>query len=212
MKPHHSSLVFLEKAETWNPIDEGHSVSLPDTPSHTVLTAYLGQDWSGAPQKGADADTQSHEELIAFETVEDFSLAYIQYIVRNSVAVVSEKLPEPSLSHIDFQRTTRVFIREIDSLPCLKPSLEKPGGDLEDKEKDTSIGLESEKENSEVRASWCLSHKTYDIGSRNEFEKFKKFIKGSPGERYCLLWIDIERLKVLKDPARQKRYSRFCYL
>ncbi|XP_015261338.1 PREDICTED: regulator of G-protein signaling 22 [Gekko japonicus] len=208
-KPHYSSLALLEKAETWNAIDEGNSVSLPETPSRTLLRAYLGQDWNVAPQEGDSADLRSGEELVAFQTVDDFSLAYVHYILRNSVAVLSGELPDASPSHIDFRRMTRVFIREIaDSEAYVEPPLEKPGllGDnLEDKENDTSIGLKSEKENSEARASWCLSHKTYDIGSRNEFERFKNFIKGSAGERYWLLWIDIERLKALKDPRRQKR-------
>ncbi|KAL8181848.1 UNVERIFIED_CONTAM: hypothetical protein K2H54_032124, partial [Gekko kuhli] len=186
-KQHYSSLALLEKAETWNAIDEGNSVSLPETPSRTVLRAYLGQDWNVAPQEGDRVDLRSGEELVAFQTVDDFSLAYVHYILRNSVAVLSGVLPSASPSHIDFQRTTKVFIREIaDSEPYVEPPVEKPallGDNLEDKENTMSISLKSEKENSEARASWCLSHKTYDIGSRNEFERFKKFIKGSAGER-----------------------------
>ncbi|XP_060100310.1 regulator of G-protein signaling 22 [Heteronotia binoei] len=209
VKQRYSSLAFLEKAETWNIVDEGNSVSLPETPSRTVLTAYLGQDWSAAPQEGHKADLKSCEEVVTFQTVDDFSLAYINYVVKNSVAMLSGKLPDASPSYIDFGKRTRVFIREIaDSQPYIEPSLEKSallGDNLEDKKSDTDISLKSEKEHSEARASWCLSHKTYDIGSRNEFERFKKFIKGSVGERYWLLWIDIERLKVLKDPRRQKR-------
>lgn len=56
------------------------------------------------------------------------------------------------------------------------------------------------------RASWCVSHRTYDTGNRHEFERFKKFIKGTLGERYWWLWMDIERLKALKNATRQQRY------
>ncbi|XP_054841736.1 regulator of G-protein signaling 22 [Eublepharis macularius] len=195
-----------------NSIDEGNSVSLPETPSHTVLRAYLGQDWSTGSQEGDDAELHSGEEL-AFRTVYDFTLAYVHYILRNSFEVVSGEQPVTSSFDTDFQNVTRVFIQEIaDSQPCREPPLEKPlekpelvGSNLEDEESKMSISLKSEKDNSEARASWCLSHKTYDIGSRNEFERFKRFIKGSLGERYWWLWIDIERLKVLKDHKRQKR-------
>ncbi|XP_077207926.1 regulator of G-protein signaling 22 [Paroedura picta] len=208
-KQHYSSLAILEKAETWNSVDEGNSVSLPETPSRTVLRAYLGQDWNTASQEGDDAVLPRCEELVAFETVDDFSLAYVNYIVRNAVAALRGELPDARPSHIDFRRMNRVFIREIaESEPYIEQPLEKPallGDDLEPKESDMSISRKSEKDSSETRASWCLSHKTYDIGSRHEFERFKKFIKGSVGERYWLLWIDIERLKVLKDPWRQKR-------
>ncbi|XP_012862323.2 regulator of G-protein signaling 22 [Echinops telfairi] len=60
-----------------------------------------------------------------------------------------------------------------------------------------------------------MSHKTYDIGNRKEFERFKKFIKGTLGERFWWLWMDIERLKVLKDAERHQRHletMKKCYL
>lgn len=83
------------------------------------------------------------------------------------------------------------MLRE-ESGDVLEPAVSKPD----------SVGLDS-------RADWCISHKTYDIGNRKEFERFKKFLKGTLGEKYWWLWMDIERLKVLKNPGRHQRYFFF---
>lgn len=69
-----------------------------------------------------------------------------------------------------------------------------------------SISSSSESGGPDSRAAWCISHGTYDTGNRHEFERFKKFIKGTLGERYWWLWMDIERLKALKNTTRQQRY------
>ncbi|KAF4798072.1 regulator of G-protein signaling 22 [Turdus rufiventris] len=45
------------------------------------------------------------------------------------------------------------------------------------------VSLSSESVGPDSRAAWCISHRTYDTGNRHEFERFKKFIKGTLGER-----------------------------
>lgn len=88
---------------------------------------------------------------------------------------------------------------------------EKKGTSIKEKAEEIleEASSKSESIGSESRADWCISHKTYDIGNRKEFERFKKFIKGTLGERYLWLWMDIERLKVLKDAGRHQRYFYF---
>ncbi|XP_009583976.1 PREDICTED: regulator of G-protein signaling 22, partial [Fulmarus glacialis] len=88
----------------------------------------------------------------------------------------------------------------------------QPAADIEaldsKRERDTeevSLRSSSESGGADSRAAWCISHGTYDTGNRHEFERFKKFIKGTVGERYWWLWMDIERLKALKDTTRQQR-------
>uniref|UniRef100_A0A8C5NJR8 Regulator of G protein signaling 22 n=1 Tax=Junco hyemalis TaxID=40217 RepID=A0A8C5NJR8_JUNHY len=75
----------------------------------------------------------------------------------------------------------------------------------EDERKQEILSPSSESVGPDSRAAWCLSHGTYDTGNRHEFERFKKFIKGTLGERYWWLWMDIERLKALKNTTRQQR-------
>uniref|UniRef100_A0A670KAU7 Regulator of G protein signaling 22 n=1 Tax=Podarcis muralis TaxID=64176 RepID=A0A670KAU7_PODMU len=202
-----SGTSLLQRVVARRSIDEGHSVSLPDTPSSTVLRAYLGQDWDVALQ--AAKSKELDQPPMYFQTVDEFSLAYAQYILRSSVAQVTGQPPIVNPTAIDFDRTSRVFIVEVANIqPFMEPLEPKPplpADDIPDKGSEISASTKSEKDNTETRAAWCLSHKTYDIGNRHEFERFKRFIKGTLGERYLRLWLDIERLKVLRDPKRQRR-------
>ncbi|XP_010073242.1 PREDICTED: regulator of G-protein signaling 22, partial [Pterocles gutturalis] len=84
-------------------------------------------------------------------------------------------------------------------------SLDLKGAVLERDTEEVSLRSSSESDGADSRTSWCISHRTYGTGNRQEFERFKKFIKGTLGERYWWLWMDIERLKALKDTTRQKR-------
>uniref|UniRef100_A0A663DRH3 Regulator of G protein signaling 22 n=1 Tax=Aquila chrysaetos chrysaetos TaxID=223781 RepID=A0A663DRH3_AQUCH len=86
--------------------------------------------------------------------------------------------------------------------------MKEPLSEWSHQERDTeevSLRSSSESDGADSRAAWCISHGTYDTGTRHEFERFKKFIKGTLGERYWWLWMDIERLKALKDTTRQQR-------
>ncbi|XP_060133669.1 regulator of G-protein signaling 22 isoform X2 [Zootoca vivipara] len=202
-----SGISLLQRVVARRSIDEGHSLSLPDTPSSTVLRAYVGQDWDAALQAGKSKELD--QQPMYFQTVDEFSLAYAQYILRSSVAQVTGQPPEASPTAIDFDRMSRVFIVEVANIqPFVEPLEPKtllPADDILDKGSEISTSTKSEKDSTESRAAWCLSHKTYDIGNRHEFERFKRFIKGTLGERYLRLWMDIERLKVLRDPKRQRR-------
>lgn len=220
-KPDLTDVPFLQKPEARRSIDEGYSLSLPDTPSGTLLRAYLGQDWDLTPKEGKSEsvkDIFQYQELASFHTMDEFSFAFVQYVLKNSVAVVTGQPPEPSPYDINFSKTTRVFIYELaGSEKSIESIFEKSSfvdgtvdgavdGAVDGTDVKSEISAKSEKDNTETRAAWCVSHKTYDIGSRHEFERFKKFIRGTLGEKYWWLWIDIERLKVMKTFKRQKRY------
>lgn len=94
----------------------------------------------------------------------------------------------------------------LQSLFNLSSSLLTALDSKEDVRKQGILSPSSESVGPDSRAAWCLSHGTYDTGNRHEFERFKKFIKGTLGERYWWLWMDIERLKALKNTTRQQRY------
>lgn len=208
-KPYLTDVPLVQKTEARRSIDEGYSLSLPDTPSRTLLRAYLGQDWELTPHEGKSEDLIQYQELASFHTIDEFSFAFVKYVLKNSVAVVTGQPPEQIPFDINFSKTTRVFIYELaSSEKSIESSFEKSfaDGTVDGTDVKSDISAKSEKDNTETRAAWCVSHKTYDIGSRHEFERFKKFIRGTLGEKYWWLWIDIERLKVLKTFKRQKRY------
>ncbi|XP_036293302.2 regulator of G-protein signaling 22 [Pipistrellus kuhlii] len=192
-----SSKATRSISEVEEEAEEG-SVALPDTPSHALLRIYL--------EKLPDAERRTFH----FATYEEFLMSYINFIL---VLVLNQILDEPiseGPGYVDFNNITEVIVDEFEPAPEKKdvspettlPKKEKAAQEERFEEADSML----DSAGSEIRADWCLSHKTYDIGNRKEFERFKTFMKGTLGERYWWLWMDIERLKVLKDTGRHQRH------
>ncbi|ELW47425.1 Regulator of G-protein signaling 22, partial [Tupaia chinensis] len=182
--------------------DEG-SVSLHDTPSQALLRLYL--------EKQQDVDESS---TLYFSTCEEFLDSFVNFILVVAVQQITGEPFRESPGYINFTNVRQISFGDYcDSVIC-KNFLSKPVQITEERSEEnldqTSLSSQSESPGAETRADWCLSHRTYDIGNRKEFERFKKFIKGTLGERYLWLWMDIERLKVLKDRGRHQRAPRFC--
>ncbi|XP_067567724.1 regulator of G-protein signaling 22 isoform X2 [Pseudorca crassidens] len=184
--------------------EEDGPVSLQDTPSQALLRTYLEK------QQDVDESLTLH-----FSTCEEFLRSYINFVLRVAIHQILGAPLRESPDYINFRNVTEVVFDECLGTTSGKNVLRSEM--LKEKSEDMlaqavskteSVGLES-------RANWCISHKTYDIGNRKEFERFKKFIKGTLGERYWWLWMDIERLKVLKDCGRHQRHiekMKKCYL
>ncbi|XP_072462984.1 regulator of G-protein signaling 22 isoform X2 [Notamacropus eugenii] len=187
-------------------LNEEGSVSVRDTPSHALLRIYLERK-----------ETTKNLEVV-FPTVEDFVASYIDFIMKSALMKLDKRPFRASEDVINFNNVAQVVIQEQ------KEEAEKKISDfcaeVKQKEYDENFELVSlcsrtESIGSDARADWCISHKTYDIGTRKEFERFKKFIRGTIGEKYQCLWMDIERLKVLRDAGRRQRHlekMRKCYL
>nr|XP_009674346.1 PREDICTED: regulator of G-protein signaling 22 [Struthio camelus australis] len=159
--------------------EEGSSVAVAEPPFHTQLRVYLDQKWEST------AKGENGQENATFQTLEEFTSAYVQFILKEAISNLTGQPAAKSESDVD----------------VLDFKADVPERDTEE----VSLQSSSESEGADSRAAWCISHRTYDIGNRNEFERFRKFIKGTLGERYWWLWMDIERLKVLKDTRRQQR-------
>ncbi|XP_068789940.1 regulator of G-protein signaling 22 [Struthio camelus] len=193
--------------------EEGSSVAVAEPPFHTQLRVYLDQKWEST------AKGENGQENATFQTLEEFTSAYVQFILKEAISNLTGQPAAKTESDVEFNEQPKVFIHELAnnevSLGTAKPLFShsfSPFTVLDFKadvpERDTeevSLQSSSESEGADSRAAWCISHRTYDIGNRNEFERFRKFIKGTLGERYWWLWMDIERLKVLKDTRRQQR-------
>ncbi|CAN8183799.1 unnamed protein product [Coccothraustes coccothraustes] len=129
------------------------------------------------PRWHSAAEEEDEQESTTFQTVEEFT------------SISSQIAMKEPISELTLQ--SAADIETLDS--------------KEDVRKQGSFSPSSESVGPDSRAAWCLSHETYDAGNRHEFERFKKFIKGTLGERYWWLWMDIERLKALKSTTRQQR-------
>ncbi|XP_008573000.1 PREDICTED: regulator of G-protein signaling 22 [Galeopterus variegatus] len=188
--------------------EEEGSISLQDTPSQALLRIYLEK------QQDVDKSLTLH-----FSTCEEFLNAYVSFIFRAAIQQITGEQFGENPDYVNFNNVTQVsFDHCFESFPDEDSLIEPIQTTKEKSEKileKMSLSSKSESIGPESRADWCISHRTYDIGNRKEFERFKKFIKGTLGERYWWLWMDIERLKVLKDPGRHQRHlekMKKCYL
>uniref|UniRef100_A0A2K5EZT5 Regulator of G-protein signaling 22 n=1 Tax=Aotus nancymaae TaxID=37293 RepID=A0A2K5EZT5_AOTNA len=188
--------------------EEEVSVSLQDTPSQALLRIYLEK------KQEVDEGLTMH-----FSTCKEFLNSYIYFILRRAIQQIVGKSVGETQDYINFNNITKVSFGDgFESTPgknFLSELVQTTKERSEEIVEEASLSSKSESTGPESRANWCVSHRTYDIGNRKEFERFKKFIKGTLGERYWWLWMDIERLKVLKDPGRHQRHlerMKKCYL
>ncbi|XP_051016461.1 regulator of G-protein signaling 22 [Acomys russatus] len=186
--------------------EEEGSASVKDTPSQALLRIYL--------EKG---DAQEKNLTLHFSSVEEFLNAYIVFIFREAIEHITGQSFVNRPGYINFYNVSQVIFD--DHVQLVHSAKVTSSSHVEIVSEDTlekaSLSSKSESLGSESRADWCIPHRTYDIGNRREFERFKKFLKGTLGERYWWLWMDIERLKVLKDPGRHQRHiekMKKCYL
>ncbi|NXL66237.1 RGS22 protein, partial [Chordeiles acutipennis] len=193
---------------------EGSSVAIAEPPSHTQLRVYLD------PKCNSAAKEENGQESTTFQTLEEFIPAYTQFVRKEPISELTHQPAADIESDVNFHKQPEVFIHELannfshgtaESLFSQSSSpftvLDSKGGVREQVTEEVSIRSSSESDGADSRAAWCISRRTYDTGNRQEFERFKKFIKGTLGERYLWLWMDIERLKALKDKdaTRQQR-------
>lgn len=145
-----------------------------------------------------------------FSSVEEFLNNYVVFILRQAIEHITGHSFRNIPGYINFYNVSQLIFDSMEPVPRRKivssPQFETEKEISEEKLEKASLSSKSESLGPEGRADWCVPHRTYDIGSRREFERFKKFLKGTLGERYWWLWMDIERLKVLKDPGRHQRY------
>ncbi|CAM9289681.1 unnamed protein product [Bubo scandiacus] len=188
--------------------EEGSSTAIAELPSHAQLRVYLDLKWDSA------AKEENGQESTTFQTP-----AYTQLVMKEPISELTHQPGADIESDMDFHKQPEVFIDKLanNEVACgIAESLFSQSSSLftvldskgEVKERDTeelSLRSSSESDGADSRAASCISHRTYGTGNRHEFERFKKFIKGTLGERYWWLWMDIERLKALKDTTRQQR-------
>ncbi|NXJ74082.1 RGS22 protein, partial [Trogon melanurus] len=193
--------------------EESPSVAIADPSSHTRLRVYLDPQWDSA------AKEEIVQESTSCQTPEEFISAYTQFAEYEPISEKTHQTAADIESDADFHKQPEVFIHELGSNEAARGTAESlfsqssspfslldSKGDARKRDnEEVSLRSSSESSGTESRAAWCISHRTYDTGNRHEFERFKKFIKGTLGERYWWLWMDIERLKAHKDTTRQQR-------
>ncbi|NXG03467.1 RGS22 protein, partial [Sakesphorus luctuosus] len=172
--------------------EEGSSVVIAESPSHRQLRVYVDPKWDSA------AKGENEQESATCQTPEEFIPAYTKIVMKEPVSEQTHQQAADILAHSPAES---LFKQSSSPLTALDSK-----GDVRKQDpEEVSLTSSSESGGPDSRAAWCVSHRTYDTGNRHEFERFKKFIKGTLGERYWWLWMDIERLKTLKNTTRQQR-------
>ncbi|XP_023555724.1 regulator of G-protein signaling 22 isoform X1 [Octodon degus] len=183
--------------------DEEGSISVKDTPSRALLRIYLEKQ----------RDMSDRSLTLHFSTFEEFLNSYIFFILKAAIQkIIGEPLSE-SPDFINFSNVGQVVVD--DPFEFLLEPVQTIMGKSEEALGKHNLNLKRDSFGPEGMADWNISHQTYNISNRKEFENFKNFMKGTLGERYWWLWMDIERLKVLKDPGRHQRHlekMKKCYL
>ncbi|KAM6281023.1 regulator of G-protein signaling 22 [Porphyrio hochstetteri] len=193
--------------------EEGSSVAIAEPPSHTQLRVYLDPKWDSA------AKEENGQEKSTFQTPEEHIPVYTQFVMKEPISELTHWPAAEIESNVDFHKQPEVFIHEFANKKLAHGTVEShfsqsfspftvldSKGDVREQGiEEASLRSSSGSDGADSRAAWCISHRIYDIGNRNEFERFKKFIKGTLGERYWWLWMDIERLKALKNTTRLQR-------
>ncbi|NWX20901.1 RGS22 protein, partial [Aegotheles bennettii] len=199
--------------ESSSEAEEGSSVSIAEPPSHTQLRVYLD------PKRDSATKEENGQESATFQTREEFAPDYTQFVMKEPISELTHQPAADIESDVDFHQQPEVFIHELENNEVAPGTAETlfsrssspftvldAKGDVKERDaEEVSLRSSSESDGADSRAAWCISHRTYDAGNRHEFERFKKFIKGTLGERYWWLWMDIERLKALKSTTRQQR-------
>uniref|UniRef100_A0A8C5PXA3 Regulator of G protein signaling 22 n=1 Tax=Leptobrachium leishanense TaxID=445787 RepID=A0A8C5PXA3_9ANUR len=137
-----------------------------------------------------------------FKTLEDFVAVYTERITKSAVSELTGE-PSAKTGGIDLHTLSQVTILDFQDK---KPQSVSSGSSDMSIEEEIS---ESESEEQEDTSTSLNRKKGYiHIHSQRQFESFKLFLKGTAGEKLWWLWMDIERLKTLKDIKRQQSHLK----
>ncbi|XP_075069958.1 regulator of G-protein signaling 22 isoform X2 [Mixophyes fleayi] len=137
-------------------------------------------------------------QVPVFPTIEDFAFYYVDRVMKSAVSKVNGQVLEESSDKVDIFDLSEVAIQraqEMASSTSSETSIEEEIG-----------ASESDSDVQDIVDSSHNKQEYFHIHSRKEFEKFKSFIKGTSGEKLILLWMDIERLKAMKDMKRKQSH------
>ncbi|ESO87501.1 hypothetical protein LOTGIDRAFT_235002 [Lottia gigantea] len=160
--------------------------------------------------KSEDMLKQASTESIVVSDIDELGSVIVGAVLKRSIAEITgvdeEKLEkderitsvfsDPSLTYLTLEMLEHVSyldsqneeeIEEESELPDEKP-------DVKDEESDVDSLLDSE-DDYEEGDEFFRKHKikTFDLSNKKGIHQFKLFLKGTVGEKYFNLWIDIDR-------------------
>ncbi|XP_030073120.1 regulator of G-protein signaling 22 [Microcaecilia unicolor] len=213
---------------------EEYSVSFAESPSPTPIRVYIDQPWETGSKvehrkhkvkKWQELDhTVGEDKETAIETIdlngsllspniqhlEEFAADYVERLLKGTIERLMNQPTDEIFDKSDDYNGLKVIIHDLPhsstSLSSSSLSSEHDSSYIIPEFRDEELCLSSESEDDETstKATWYANLK--NINTRKKFEKFKSFLKGTIGEKNWWLWMDIERLRSIKDPKRQQRH------
>ncbi|XP_063780264.1 regulator of G-protein signaling 22 isoform X2 [Pseudophryne corroboree] len=179
------------------------SIAVSPTPSPVRLYVEPKQEQLFGVEDGVKPGSNIHHsaqdpKVPVFPTIEKFAFYYVDRIMKSAVSKVNGEVLKRSADEVDVFDLSEVTIQtlqktETSSMSSERTIEEEISGSESDSEQDLPDSMHSNQDYSHIR-------------SRKEFEKFKAFIEGTSGEKLILLWMDIERLKAMKDMKRKQSH------
>ncbi|XP_044150762.1 regulator of G-protein signaling 22 [Bufo gargarizans] len=171
-----------------------YSVSIAPSLTPSPIRLYVKQK----PKETIPHNTQNTQNPV-FPTIEDFAFYYVDQVINSAVSKLNSNLMKKSVDGMDIFDLSQVTIQRLPSTGAPSTSSEASI----DEELDVS---DSDSDGQGVLDALDNKQEYSHIRCRKDFEKFKSFIRGTSGEKLFLLWMDIERLKTLKDMRRKQRH------
>nr|XP_033790547.1 regulator of G-protein signaling 22 isoform X2 [Geotrypetes seraphini] len=207
-----------------------YSVSFAESPSPTPIRVYIDQPWETGSKveytnHTIDEDKESGIETIVLEEslhspniqhIEEFAAGYVEHLLKSTIEKLMNQPTEEIFDKSDDFNELKV-VHDLPHSPTSVPlnsqssSTSSLSSELDlsfiiPEFRDEEISLSSESDDEETNDKVPSRSSLKKINTRKNFEKFKSFLKGTIGEKNWWLWMDIERLRSIKDPKRQQRH------
>ncbi|XP_038666016.1 regulator of G-protein signaling 22-like isoform X2 [Scyliorhinus canicula] len=177
------------------PLLEQEIIFLGEKPENKVgQDPKVSKTSTRAKEVRIDDKARKHEEQV---TTGDIAAAQIAETSKPD----EMNLPLDSGLNVDLHTASLSSVSQTSQSSAAQTPAFSDSKGVESAESDTSNGA---RDISDV--CYVAPRHSYNFGSQRGIERFKKFLQGTAGEKYWWLWVDVERLKVIKDGKKRQSY------
>ena len=169
-----------------------------------------------------DSVISESEKPLVFENIDDIGAVIVGVVLKRVIAIITEqdesevqRIPEiqqcfkdPTHNNLTVDSLDKLHVVNEDKIEENKGTkaeeeverAETPRVKIKDDESDVDSLLDSDEDYEESDLIF-RKHKNrkYDLSTRKGIYQFKRFLKGTHGERHWNFWIDIDRMRLMKE-------------
>ncbi|XP_043545302.1 regulator of G-protein signaling 22-like [Chiloscyllium plagiosum] len=162
----------------------------------------------------SEIDTEENEDQDSTENSIETQEEEISTASRATESSETDLSSENDQTTTPLNNSSVIDSQVVPKLTVLKPSQQNEVGSAEESDNTMSQALTTGVDEESTSSSEDdIRHECYDppnchynFNNSKGIEKFKKFLQGTAGEKYWWLWMDIERLKVIKDAKKSQSF------